>query len=127
MPHIDLHNILTEEDALQKIGDIFEEVETKKEPYVITKGGRPVLAIIDVELFSKIDDNALNQTNDNTPTHTEPVAETPPTPIVQEESILIDLPPLSLDPEPGITPAFEPSPDLPDMPEEDVNSTSPLG
>ncbi|MEI6478433.1 MAG: hypothetical protein WCO52_05610 [bacterium] len=49
MLHIDLNNILSEEDALQKISDIFTKVENEKVTYVLTKSGRPVLAIVDID------------------------------------------------------------------------------
>lgn len=53
MLQVDLDNILPEEDALKRITEIFDHVEQHKEVYVITKGGRPVLAIVDIDHLEK--------------------------------------------------------------------------
>lgn len=49
MLQVELDNILTEEDALGKIQDIFHKVEDENQTYIITKSGRPAVAIISVE------------------------------------------------------------------------------
>lgn len=49
MLHVDLDKILTEEDAVGKITDIFNRVENEKETYIITKNGRPAVAIISID------------------------------------------------------------------------------
>src|SRR5690606_3537056 len=105
MPHVDMHNILTEEDALSKIQDIFSNVENNKESYVITRNGRPAIAIIDIETFDAAP---------NTPNSAEVVSAAPAFPIqepvVQEEPAVAsaapqtdELPPISE------LPAFEPT------------------
>ena len=48
MLRVELDNILTEEDALGRIKEIFAHVEEKKQVYVVTKEGKPVFAIVDI-------------------------------------------------------------------------------
>lgn len=54
MIHADLDKILPEPDALEQITQIFHEVENYKELYVITKGGRPALAVINVDYLEEL-------------------------------------------------------------------------
>ena len=54
MLQVDLENILTEEDALQKINDIFSHVENQKETYVVTSGGRPKVVIMSIDQLEKM-------------------------------------------------------------------------
>ena len=146
MLHVDLHNILTEEDALQKISDIFNQVEQQKETFVVTKNGRPVFAIVDIETLEKAEATPIVETT--------PVVEAPVIPAVPQPEIEIQMPtiqpipemqPPAIEPvrlsflepisEPVVTPQVSPSfsplpplqgmPELPDMPE-DPNNNSPL-
>ena len=124
MLQVDLDNILPEEDALQRITDIFQHVEEKKEVYVITKGGRPVLAIVDIEHLEKDMDGMTVQNSSSEPeapiAPAEPPAPAPYTPI----PVPVAEPLASIPETPGIEPiAAVPTmssgdslPSMPDMP-----------
>lgn len=100
MLQVDLQNILTEEDALQKIQDIFTHVENEKETYVVTKDGKPVLAIVDVATLERIPDDAL------TPA---PVAASVAPPISEPAMPEFGLPPLDVPEPPVDTPPIIPT------------------
>ncbi len=98
MLHVELDNIFTEEDALTHIKDIFEHVETTKELYVITKGGRPVLAIIDIDRL-EADQGRVTMP---TPIPTTPLTTQPPVPAAAFETAPLVTSPAT--PEVSITP-----------------------
>ncbi len=41
----------------QNLGELLNEVQYRREKIIITKGGKPVAAMIDMELFEKIRDH----------------------------------------------------------------------
>lgn len=41
--------------ARTKFGEILEEVRYKKEPYIVQRNGRPVVAILDIEIYHSIE------------------------------------------------------------------------
>jgi hypothetical protein len=100
MLHVELNHILTEDDALGRIKDIFTVVENDRELYVVTKNGAPIFAIVDIESLTQ-DLPSLNVTA--TPTQAPvPTVATPPIP------------------EPVISPVFSPVFDPMPKPTEEV-------
>ena len=53
MLQVDLDHILPESDAFTRIREIIDHVEQEKEVYVLTKDGRPVVAIVNVDMLEK--------------------------------------------------------------------------
>lgn len=78
MLHVDLDKILTEEDAVGKITDIFNRVENEKETYIITKDGRPAVAIISIDQLEQQQGGVTME--ENKPENPAPT-EAPPTPV----------------------------------------------
>lgn len=58
MLQVELDHILPESDAYSRIREIIENVEQEKEVYVVTKEGRPVVAIVNVDLLDSVQDIA---------------------------------------------------------------------
>lgn len=58
MLQVDLDHILPESDAFERIREIIAHVEQEKEVYVLTKDGRPVVAIVNVDLLQTLPDSA---------------------------------------------------------------------
>ncbi|MCC2631594.1 MAG: hypothetical protein K0S20_293 [Patescibacteria group bacterium] len=154
MLQVDLNNILSEEDALTRIKEVFDHVENQKEIYVVTKNDRPVLAIVDIDHL----ENGMNgmTMESSTPAPSPQTAPPAPAPMPAPEppmatpaefsmpfmetiptetaAPLQDMPDMitptfgsnPLPPPPVEAPSGSPlSEDLPDMPEEPGNS-SPL-
>lgn len=41
--------------ARTRFGEILEEVRYKREPYIVQRNGRPVVAILDIEIYNSIE------------------------------------------------------------------------
>lgn len=61
MIHADLDKILPEEDALEQITTIFNEVEKLRELYIITKNGRPAVAVINIDYLEELTGQEVKQ------------------------------------------------------------------
>lgn len=105
---VDLENILTEEDAMGKMQDIFHQVENNGETFVITKDGRPAVAIIDIAKLNQ----AENQGSVEAEVKAEPEA---PVMAEKEESVV---PTLNFNPPAMESTAFPTPPaiEMPTMP-----------
>ena len=125
MLHVDLDKILTEDDAISRIKEIFTHVEEQKEIYVVTHNGRPTVAVVSVDELEKsmgsmsmeptmetpqpMEDKPMFSMPETTPA---PAPEHAPEPATDEAPAL---PPMG-DPEPSMpTLDHAPTPDLPPL------------
>lgn len=67
MLHVDLDKILTEEDAVSKIKEVFDHVEHNHEIYVVTNNGRPAVAVISIDDLEQHMGEKLDATGMSTP------------------------------------------------------------
>jgi prevent-host-death family protein len=94
MLNVELHNIVSEEEAYQQIRELVDRVARTREPVVITRGGHASIAIVDVEKLENM-----------TPTAAAPAFAAPVMPMMAPElpqmpSILPDMPTMSTTPSP---------------------------
>lgn len=126
MIHADLDKILPEADALEKITSIIEEVETNQELFIITKSGRPAVAVINIDYLEELTGSQISTQGPRTTTEIKP-DENPQDdePILQEEEEA----PASQIPSPyAQSPSLTPTPlptSLPQSPAEPVAQTPP--
>lgn len=122
MLRVELDNILTEEDALGRIKEIFSHVEDKKQVYVVTKNGKPVFAIVDIfTLEHDLDGVSI----ESTPAE-EPLPSRPPHIIEPPAPISEPIPTTPVAPETDILPPVSPiekTDDLPSMPMDNANDS----
>ena len=100
MLHVDLDHILTQETALSHIQDIFSQVESSGEIYLVTAQGKPAIALMNIEQLEQL----TGKLNTPTTETMQPAIEMPMSTPVQ--------------PEPELTPAPEQpqTTELPSMP-----------
>ena len=122
MLHVEIENILSEEDAVAKARDLIDRVDVEKLLVVITRQNRPAVAMIDVPTLEALTGKTVTpvapsstvldhlKSLDETP----PVDEAPPViePMVATEPILPDMPETYVTPtynaEPATQPVYEP-------------------
>lgn len=80
MLQVDLTHILTEEDAVSRIQEIFAHVEQQKETYLILKDGRPMVAIVDVSKLEEQTSEAASPQSMPAPQQTAPATSVTPVP-----------------------------------------------
>lgn len=104
---IDLENIFTEDDAVAKAKELFEKVDTKKEVVLVTRSGKPAVALVNVAHLEELSGRSLSP--QSTPNENS-AAPAPSSPLV-----------------PPAQPVVEPSPlqDMPDLPPVTPPSTTP--
>jgi prevent-host-death family protein len=126
MLHVDLDAILPEEDAVQKIKEIFRRVEEDHITHVITQGGRPAVAIIDIDTLESFDQAGAQSIISNKPvepTHTEQLPAVQPIEEVLMKNIATPTQPNQNQVSPDTE---EDSVELPPMPPLDVPPTQPV-
>ncbi len=104
MLHVELDNILTEDQITTQIHDVLQRADENKELFVVTRAGHPAVAVLNLQMLEDLSGRTVHSEGvPLTPAKedvvaenpiVEPVAETPATPI--EETA--------------------PQPSLPDMP-----------
>jgi len=125
MLHVALEHILTEEDAMSKINSIIEEVENQNETYVITKNGRPAVAIVNVTKLDEVTEGTTEQAKTDPATNSQAdtlgdLVELPTSANPNNQSEEISLPPMP----PSMA---EPSlPPISEVPPATITSAAPI-
>lgn len=124
MLHVELDSILTEEDALGQIKHIFERVENEQVTYVITRNGRPALAIVDITTLEQGTAVAVAPAPQPQEEPFVPLAAEEPLPPSQPSVFPNPAPISPVIPEEAPQPTFAPAEPLPPLPDFDSTALS---
>jgi|GEM_PF-3519164 len=138
MLHVELENILGEDDAVRRARELIDLVDKTKQLVVVTRQNRPAVAMIDIDQLEKLTGRTVTPVAplpSSHPAAEEPFATTPaamPAPMLNELPDLplppLENPPFSTPPTPLEAPAPAALPNMPDLPDfsAPVTSSSPL-
>lgn len=116
MLHVELENILGEDDAVRKARELIDLVDTTKAIVVVTRQNRPAVALIDVEQLENLTGRTVTPVAPLTSAPTEVVRAPMSESVPVAAAPLVD--PVMPNPAPEMAPALPELPDLPDMPAE---------